>query len=109
MRGYASILAIQLRTSMQLAVQYRADFVTEGLVEVFWTITAIVPLFVVFETRAVVAGWTLPEAMMVTAFFTMLQSILEGAINPSMALVVEQIRKGTFDFVLLKPRDAQFL
>ncbi len=109
MRGYASILGIQLRTSMQLAVQYRADFVTEGLVEVFWTITAIVPLFVVFETRAVVAGWTLPEAMMVTAFFTMLQCILEGAINPSMALVVEQIRKGTFDFVLLKPRDAQFL
>ncbi|HEY8075527.1 MAG TPA: ABC-2 family transporter protein [Labilithrix sp.] len=109
MRGYGSILAIQLRTSMQLALQYRADFVTEGLVEVFWTITAVVPLFVVFGTRAVVAGWSLGEAMMVTAFFTLLQSILEGAINPSMALVVEQIRKGTFDFVLLKPRDAQFL
>ena len=109
LRGYGSIVAIQLRTSMQLALQYRADFLTEGLVEVFWTITAIVPLFVVFDARPVIAGWTLGEAMMVTAFFTLLQSILEGAINPSMALVVEQIRKGTFDFVLLKPRDAQFL
>jgi ABC-2 type transport system permease protein len=109
LRGYASILGIQLRTSMQLALQYRADFVTEGLVEVFWTITAIVPLFVVWSARPVVAGWTFGEAMMVTAFFTLLQSILEGAVNPSMTLVVEQIRKGTFDFVLLKPRDAQFL
>jgi ABC-2 type transport system permease protein len=47
--------------------------------------------------------------LLVTAFFTLLQAVLEGAINPSMTLVVEQIRKGTFDFVLLKPKDAQFL
>jgi ABC-2 type transport system permease protein len=108
-RGYAAILAIQLRTSMQIALQYRTDFVTEGLVEVFWMITSIVPLFVVWGVRPTIAGWTFGEALMVTGFFTLLQSVLEGAINPSMALVVEQIRKGTFDFVLLKPKDAQFL
>ena len=34
---------------------------------------------------------------------------LEGAINPSLTSVVEHIRKGTLDFVLLKPADAQFL
>jgi ABC-2 type transport system permease protein len=39
----------------------------------------------------------------------MLQAILEGAINPSLTTVVEHIRKGTLDFVLLKPADAQFL
>ena len=33
----------------------------------------------------------------------------EGAINPSLTAVVEHIRKGTLDFVLLKPADAQFL
>jgi ABC-2 type transport system permease protein len=109
MRGYASVLAIQLRTSLALALQYRTDFVTEGLVEVFWSVTAIVPLFVVFDVRPVVAGWSLGEALMVTGFFTLLQGILEGAVNPNMVLVVEQIRKGTFDFVLLKPKDAQFL
>jgi ABC-2 type transport system permease protein len=30
-------------------------------------------------------------------------------VNPSLLTVVEQIRMGTFDFVLLKPADAQFL
>ncbi len=35
--------------------------------------------------------------------------MLEGAINPSLLAVVEHIRKGTLDFVLLKPADAQFL
>ena len=109
MRAYASLLWLQLRTSLALAMQYRADFLTDGFVEVFWTITALVPLFVVFHARAVVAGWSFGEALMVTGFFTLLQGVLEGAINPSMTLVVEQIRKGTFDFVLLKPKDAQFL
>jgi ABC-2 type transport system permease protein len=82
---------------------------TDGFVEVFWMITALVPMFVVFGARPNVAGWTFGEALMVTGFFTLLQGVLEGAINPSMTLVVEQIRKGTFDFVLLKPKDAQFL
>lgn len=109
LRSYASIVWLQLRTSLALAMQYRSDFVTDGFVEVFWTITTIVPLFVVFGERSVVAGWSLGEALMVTGFFTLLQGVLEGAINPSMMLVVEQIRKGTFDFVLLKPKDAQFL
>ncbi len=109
MREYASLLWLQLRTSLALAMQYRTDFITDGFVEVFWMITALVPLFVVYGTRASVAGWTFGEALMVTGFFTLLQGVLEGAINPSMTLVVEQIRKGTFDFVLLKPKDAQFL
>lgn len=109
MRSYWSLLWLELRTSLALAMQYRTDFVTDGFVEVFWTITALVPLFVVFRARPVVAGWTFGEALMVTGFFTLLQGVLEGAINPSMSLVVEQIRKGTFDFVLLKPKDAQFL
>jgi ABC-2 type transport system permease protein len=108
-RSYGAILWLQLRTSLALAMQYRSDFVIDGFVEVFWTITAIVPLFVVFGERPVVAGWSLGEALMVTGFFTLLQGVLEGAINPSMLLVVEGIRKGTFDFVLLKPKDAQFL
>ena len=109
MRGYVTLVWLQLRTSMALAMQYRVDFVTDAFVEVFWTMTALAPLFVVFSSRPEMAGWSFGEALMVTGFFTLLQAVLEGAINPSMALVVEQIRKGTFDFVLLKPKDAQFL
>ena len=93
MKAYASLFWLELRTSLALAMQYRTDFVTDGFVEVFWTITALVPLFVVFRARPVVAGWTFGEALMVTGFFTLLQGVLEGAINPSMSLVVEEIEK----------------
>ena len=75
----------------------------------FWTLTALVPLFIVFHLRQSVAGWTFAEALLVIGWFTLLEAILEGAINPSLTAVVEHIRKGTLDFVLLKPADAQFL
>lgn len=106
---YLRLLAIQLRTSVVLSMQYRADFLLDGFVEVFWMATAIIPLFVVFQLRSTVGGWTFGDALMVMGWFTFLQGILEGAINPSLVTVVEHIRKGTFDFVLVKPADAQFL
>jgi ABC-2 type transport system permease protein len=106
---YARLLLVQLRASALLGMQYRADFVLEGAVEIFWMATAVVPLLVVFGARPSVAGWRFGEALMVMGWFTFLEGVLEGTINPSLASVVEHIRKGTFDFILLKPADAQFL
>ena len=106
---YARLLRLQVRASLLLGLQYRVDFMLDGLTGFFWTASAILPLVVVFQSRPTIAGWTFGEALMVTGWFTFLEGILEGAVNPSLSEVVEHIRKGTFDFVLLKPADAQFL
>lgn len=109
MKRYLRLLAVQLRASSLLAMQYRGDFLLDGLISLFWTATALAPLFVVYAERQFIAGWSFGESLLVIGWFTLLQGILEGAINPSLAGVVEHIRKGTLDFVLLKPADAQFL
>ena len=41
------------------------------------------------------------------AYFTGLRAVLEGIISPSLIELVEKIRSGSFDYVLLKPVDAQ--
>ena len=106
---YARLLTIQLRASLLVAMQYRADFLLDGFVGAFWLATAVVPLYVVFQARASIAGWNFGEALLVLGWFTFLDGVLEGAIAPSLVSVVEHIRKGTLDFVLIKPADAQFL
>jgi ABC-2 type transport system permease protein len=106
---YLRLLGMQIRASLLLAMQYRADFVLDGFIEIFWMATAVVPLYVVFHVRPTVAGWSFGEALMVMGWFTFLQGVLEGVINPSLVTVVDHIRKGTLDFVLVKPADAQFL
>ena len=45
-----------------LGLQYRADFLLDGVIGVFWTASAILPLVVVFRSRATIAGWSFGEA-----------------------------------------------
>ena len=106
---YGRLLIAQMRASTLTLLQYRFDFLADGMLEILWAATALVPLVIVFRARQAVAGWSFGEALLVTGWFTLLQGILEGAINPSLTSVVEHIRTGTLDFVLLKPADAQFL
>jgi ABC-2 type transport system permease protein len=110
LRRYLRLLGVQLRASSLLAMQYRGDFLIEGLISLFWSATSLAPLFVVFQKQGQqIEGWGFGEALIVIGWFTLLQGVLEGAISPSLTGVVEHIRKGTMDFVLLKPADAQFL
>lgn len=109
LRRYARLLAVQLRTSFALAVQYRFDFFVEGVLALFWLGITLVPLLVVYQRRNSVAGWSYPEALVVVGVFSILKSILDGGITPSLNHVIDGIRKGTMDFILLKPADAQFL
>jgi len=106
---YARLLLLQLRMSAITGMQYRADFFLKGAISLVWMGIALVPLFSVFHLRTSVRGWTFPEALVVVGCFGLMKGILEGAISPSLTSVVEHVRKGTLDFLLLKPVDAQFL
>ncbi len=109
MLRYLRLLGIQLRASTAVAMQYRLDFLVQGALALFWTSWSLVPILVVFGNRRGVAGWSFEEALVVIGWFMVMKGVLEGAVNPSLAAVVDHIRKGTLDFVLLKPADAQFL
>ncbi len=106
---YAGLFGVQLRMSTLAAMQYRVDFLVRGLIAFLWSALTLIPLLVVFGVRKQVAGWSFGEALVVVAWFTLLRAVLEGAVSPSLTAVVEHVRKGTLDFVLLKPADAQFL
>lgn len=109
LRRHLTLLREQLRISLVMAMQYRWDFMLDGLMSFFWAVTALVPLYLVFAERPVIAGWRYGEALLVVGWFTLLDGVLRGAINPSLSTVIGHIRMGTLDFVLLKPADAQFL
>jgi ABC-2 type transport system permease protein len=108
-RRYLRLLQAQLHIAVVMAAQYRADFLFTGLLSLAEIPISLIPLFTVFYWREGLAGWSLNGTLLVMAWFTMLRALLDGAVNPSLSAVVEHIRQGTLDFVLLKPADAQFL
>ncbi|NVB77581.1 MAG: ABC transporter permease [Kofleriaceae bacterium] len=109
MKRYVQLLWVQLRTSVAQALAYRANFIIEGTMSVAWLLLALLPLIVLFDQRKEVAGWDPPSALIVMAYFMGVKAVMEGLVSPSLTQLVERIRTGAFDYVLLKPVDAQFM
>ena len=109
MRRYLRLAAVQARISAAAGMAYRSDFLIEGVMTVAWAGLTLLPLVVLYDGRDSVAGWDVSSALIVMAYFMAVKAVLEGVISPSLIDLVEKIRSGAFDYVLLKPVDAQAL
>lgn len=107
MKRYLRLFLVQMRTSVAAGMAYRADFLLEGLMAIAWMALTLLPLIVLYSGRSEVAGWDAPSALIVIAYFLAVRAVLEGVVSPSFVDLVERIRSGAFDYVLLKPVDAQ--
>lgn len=106
---YGRLLRQQAVVSAKLAMQYRAEFLLRGAMALFWLLVTLTPILVVFGRKDSVAGWTFGEALVVLGWFSLLKAVLDGGVTPSLTAMIEGVRTGALDYVLLKPADAQFL
>jgi len=107
MTRYLRLVLVQLRISAAAGMAYRGDFLLEGAMALAWMALTLLPLVVLYQGRETVAGWDAPSALVVIAYFLAVRAVLEGVVSPSFVDLVERIRSGAFDYVLLKPVDAQ--
>lgn len=103
------VAAALARVSLQVTLQYREDFLVDGAVGVFRTAFSVIPTLLVFQHRDDLAGWTAPDVILVMGLYLLVHSLVSAFIEPNLGEVVEGIRNGTLDLVLLKPADAQLL
>ena len=98
-----------VRASLVVSMQYRLDFLLGAVSGFIRTLLALGPIALLFVHRDAVLGWTPEDVASVMGLYLILHALLAGFIEPNMGEIVEGIRKGTLDFVLLKPADAQLL
>lgn len=103
------LLSIFYRNALYTEMEYRANFIANAFMSAFWLAFAILGLRVFFYHRTQIGGWGYLEAMLVVGFFTLFSGLIEALLQPNMNRIIDQIRRGTFDFVLLKPVDSQFM
>lgn len=104
-----AVPAALIRASLSAAMQYRSDFLFEGLTGLLRTVATVAALGLVYAHRTEVAGWSLHEALLVMALFLVMSSLVEAVLEPNLGAVVEAIRNGSLDLLLMKPADAQLL
>jgi len=104
-RRHARIAGAQLKISTQAALEYRVGFWTEGVVGVLWSLGGVVPLVVALDHRPDVAGWGFWEVALLTGFYLIISGIYAALLQPAIAASMAHIRRGTLDYLLLRPID----
>lgn len=106
---YLKLLTIFYRYSILKELEYRVNFFASVFMSIFWLVWAIIGISVFFLHRDKMGDWTYPEVLMVVGLFTFFSGVMESLLRPNVGAIIEQVRDGTFDFVLTKPVNAQFI
>lgn len=90
-------------------LQYRANFWINLLQSVLSLLSALAGMGVVFYHTDALAGWLPMELLALLGIYFLMSGFISTFVQPSMERFLTDIRQGTFDFVLTKPRDSQLL
>jgi len=90
-------------------LQYRANFFIQLLQSLLTLGAGLVGLAVVFGRTKELAEWSRPQLLAVMGVFTMAGGVVRTFVQPNMQRLVEDVQRGTLDYALTKPADAQTL
>ncbi len=105
---YLRMLAIFYRYSILKELEYRANFLTNIVMSLLWMGWGIASATILFTVRSKIGDWNYNEVLMVIGLYTLFTGLIEALFRPNVTNIIEQVRDGTFDFVLIKPVNAQF-
>jgi ABC-2 type transport system permease protein len=94
-------------TSLASEMEYRANFITSGLYSLGQLFGTVLTVNVLYSKNYQFKDWDQNAAYMVVALFTLLDGITSSALSPNLSRIVGHVQRGTLDFILLKPLDAQ--
>lgn len=102
------LLRLFFATSLASELEYRSNFAFAVLSAALNLGASVFTVRLFFTHGATLGGWSWPAALVVLGAFTVLSGFSQSFLQPNLNRLVEQVREGTLDFVLLKPVDAQF-
>jgi ABC-2 type transport system permease protein len=108
MRKYLRLVRLFWATSISAEMEYRINFLLSSLSSIGNLGGSIFTLTLFYQHGGTLGGWPWVEALLVLGLFTVLQGLSRMFLNANLSRIVEHVRTGTLDFVLLKPIDSQF-
>ena len=98
-----------VRLNVVNELQYRVNFWTNLLESAISLVIALGGMGVVFSHTDNLAGWRPPQLLALVGVYFLMLGFIHVFVEPSMERLLQEIRLGTLDFMLTKPRDSQFL
>jgi ABC-2 type transport system permease protein len=90
-------------------LEYRANFVVQMFQSALELGAGLAGLAIVFAQTDALVGWRPPELLALLGVYFMVGGAINLMIRPSFEQLMDDVRRGTLDFILIKPEDAQIL
>jgi ABC-2 type transport system permease protein len=109
MLHYLTIIGTYVRLGVLNELQYRSNFWINLLQSLLGLVTALGALAVVFYHTDTLGGWLPTELLALVGIYFLMRGAIRTVIQPSMEAFLTSVRRGTLDFTLTKPAEAQLL
>jgi ABC-2 type transport system permease protein len=106
---YFRLLRLFITNSVQLELEYRANFIFNICNSLITTATGFLVLYVMFTKADAVGGWSFDEILVLYGVYMIFEALVDIFLHPNLSRMSEYIRKGDMDFFLLKPISSQFM
>ena len=106
---YLRLLWLYFRQGVLSELEYRTNFFVQLFQSALGLGTALAGLAVIFTHTDTLGGWRPDELLALLGVYFLVGGAINVVIRPSMERFMEDVRRGTLDFTLTKPEDAQLL
>lgn len=103
------LFTLFIKISVMNELQYRANFYVQIFQSILSLIVALGSLSIVYDHTESLNGWTSSELLAIVGVYFLIGSGIRTVIQPSMQQLMQDIRLGTLDYVILKPVETQFI
>lgn len=108
LKRYGRLVLLWWKFSILKEMEYRVNFLTNAFMSVFWLAWGILGATIFFAHRDQIGGWSYYQVLLVLGLFSIFTGVMEAFFRPNIMSMIEAVRDGTFDFVLVKPVNSQF-
>lgn len=105
---HARLLRLFARTSLEIDLEYRANFVGTIVTSLFDLVWSVAAVFVLYSYTDSLGGWSFHESLVVIGMVYIAYGYVDSVVFPNTQELPEHVRKGTMDFILTKPLNSQF-
>lgn len=102
------VLYVHALIGIQSDLQYRVNFINQIILSFLGLTLSLASVFVVFRHTEHIGGWGQADLIMLVGVFMLVRGGIGLFVRPGLQQFIEGIQSGEFDYVLLKPLDAQF-
>ncbi|WII72562.1 ABC-2 family transporter protein [Bdellovibrio sp. 22V] len=109
LKKYLSLYAALFRTSFIADLEYRVNFLTKIVTDIFWYAAQIITFEVLFQHTPKIGDWNLEQMRVFLGIMFVVDGLYMIILSENLDQFSEKVRKGDLDLLLAKPINSQFM